>query len=335
MNVIFGDNAQGKSNLLEAISLITTGRSFRTQNYPELICDGKDFFYLEAELLSEGVTHTVKMHYDGKDKKLHLNANVYQNFTPLLGSFPSIFSHPSDLDLITSSPADRRRFLNLHLAQSSTTYVHYLSRFWRACKQRNFLLKAKNFDSIDCFESEMAHSAENLFLARQSFLDQFKEPLKKHSLELSSNQETIEIIFEPTYPTKAEEYAKHLKKMRAREKEIGATLHGPHRDDFKILINGKDAKIYASEGQKKTIATALRLSQWTHLKDSASPLFAIDDYEGMLDFTRQTHLNSFFLSMGQVFLTTPSNPKHLTLNEKDITIFQTKQGRLYLFRNYS
>lgn len=269
------------------------------------------------------------MHYDGKDKKLHLNANVYPNFTPLLGSFPSIFSHPADLDLIISSPADRRRFINLHLAQSSTTYVHYLSRFWRACKQRNYLLKTKNFDSMDCFESEMAQSAENIYLARLAFLDQFKEPLKKHSLHLTSNKESVELVFEPTYPTTAQEYAKHLKKMRSREKDIGATLHGPHRDDFTILINGKNAKIFASEGQKKTIATALRLSQWTHLKqDNLLPLFAIDDYEGMLDLERQTHLNHFLLSMGQVFLTTPTGLKHLIFDKQDVTILKTVQGRI-------
>ena len=315
LNVIFGDNAQGKTNLLEAISLISTGRSFRTQHLSELIQEGKPFFYLEAVVLSDLVEQTIKLSFDGKDKKLALNANEFATFTPLLGAFPSIFSIPSDLDLITDSPALRRRFLNLHLAQSDPMYVHYLARFWRACKQRNCLLKAKNFESLDCWEAEMVIAAQYLFHARKGFLQSLEEPLRIQSLRLTSNVEIVEIAFEPTYSPL--EYALQLKKMRNREKELGITLHGPHRDDFAISINGKSSRIYASEGQKKTIVTALRLSQWQHLTQKATslPLFAIDDYEGMLDQKRQTHLNTDLKSMGQVFLTTPNDPKNISCED--------------------
>jgi DNA replication and repair protein RecF len=304
INVICGDNARGKSNLLEAISLLSTGRSFRTQHLSELIQEGKKFFYLEATFVQAGVEQIIRMSFDGKEKKLQINSTEFTTFSPLLGLFPSIFSIPSDMDLITDSPGDRRRFLNLHLAQSDPMYVHYLARFWRACKQRNCLLKAKNLGALFCFETEMAQAAQYLFHARLNFLNQLKEPLSKQTI----SDESIVIDFKSNYPSSSEEYENHLKKMRMREQEIGSTLHGPHRDDFLILVNQKDAQTYASEGQKKTIVTALRLSQWKHLaeKNQTPPLFAIDDYEGMLDEKRQTQLKVTLHSMGQVFLTTPS-----------------------------
>lgn len=304
INVISGDNARGKTNLLEAISLLSTGRSFRTQYLSELIQEGKKFFYLEALFVQANVEQTVKLSFDGKEKKLQINATDFSTFVPLLGLFPSVFSIPSDMDLIHDSPATRRRFLNLHLAQSDPMYVHYLARFWRSCKQRNCLLKSKKLDTIFCWESEMAKAASYLSQARRTFLDQLKNPLQKQ--EISAN-ESITLDFESTYPELASDYEQHLKKMRARELEIGATLHGPHRDDFDIKVNQKSAQVYASEGQKKTIVTALRLSQWLHLQEKTknSPLFAIDDYEGMLDEKRQLQLKEILKSMGQVFVTTP------------------------------
>lgn len=311
LNVIYGDNAQGKTNLLEAISLISTGRSFRTQHLAELIQEGKTFFYLEAEIIRDKVLQTIKLSFDGKAKKIHLNASEFPTFTPLLGAFPSIFSLPNDIELITDSPMQRRRIINLHLAQSDPLYVHHLARFWRAMKQRNCLLKAKTMDTLDCWETEMAHSAQYIFEARKKLLEQLKEPLAIQSNQLSSNTEIIEIHFQPAYPSLAQDYEQQLKKMRKREKELGLTLQGPHRDDFTFMINAKSARTFASEGQKKTMITALRLSQWQHLanKSETIPLFAIDDYEGTLDTYRQKHLNTFLQSMGQVFLTTPAHPQ--------------------------
>lgn len=310
LNVIHGENAQGKTNLLEAISLISTGRSFRTQHLSELIQEGKNHFYLEAEIERDKVSQGIKLSYDGVNKRLHLNANEYPTFTPLLGAFPSILSAPDDIDLITHSPSHRRRFLNLHLAQSDPLYVHHLARFWRAMKQRNCLLKSKMIETLDCWESEMAHSAEYIYGARKQFLDQLKEPLQTQTKLLSSNSETIEIRFQPTYPQLAASYLVQLKKMRNREKELGATLLGPHRDDLTFQINGKSARTYASEGQKKTIVMALRFAQWEHLcqQMETAPFMAIDDFGGTLDLQRQKHASRFLLNAGQVFLTTPSLP---------------------------
>jgi DNA replication and repair protein RecF len=308
INVIMGHNAQGKTNLLEAISLISTGRSFRTEHLSELIQHGSSFFCLEAEIVRDQVLHTIKLIFDGKNKKLSIDANEFSSFAPLLGTFPSILSLPEDTDLITDSPSTRRRFLNLHLAQSNPLYLHHLSRFWRAMKQRNCLLKQKKEDSLDCWESEMAISAQYLFQSRTLFLQQLNDPFHRYSNTLSSRAESVSIRFQPTYPSLPESYAELLKKTRKQEFEVGYTLRGPHRDDLLFFINDQRAEQFASQGQKKTLAIALRFAQWSHLIEQHNCLafMAIDDVGSMLDLSRQEQLHIQLECMQQVFLTTPS-----------------------------
>ena len=307
-NTISGDNAQGKTNLLEAIALISTGRSFRTQHLSELIQSGGSFFYLEAEIMRDHISHIVKLSFDGQNRHLQLDANTFSTFQPLLGLLPSIVSAPDDTDLITGSPAVRRRFLNLHLAQSDSLYVHHLARYWRAMKQRNCLLRAKSLDAIECWEMEMAQSATYLAGARQMLLGDLAEPLQEQGHHLSADVESIALRFHSTYDPQPDAYLQQLQKGRAKEKELGWTLHGPHRDDFSFWIGMKPARLFASEGQKKTAVIALRLAEWERLaqKVGAPPLMAIDDFGGALDAKRQTLLYSSLQSMGQVFLTLPT-----------------------------
>lgn len=311
LNVIFGENAQGKTNLLEAISIVSTGRSFRTQHFSEIVKEGKKFFYIEAEILRDEVSHLVKISFEGNLKRLHLNASEFNTLIPLLGTFPSILSAPEDMDLVTDSPACRRRFLNLHLAQSDPLYVHHLTRFWRAMKQRNCLLKMKSLDTLDYWEKEMALSAEYIYRARKMFLGNIQGSFNEKTKMLTSNMEEVEIRFQPTYAPDSASYQELLKKMRNKEKDLGFTQYGPHRDDAQFLIQEKPAKTYASEGQKKTLVTALKIAEWEYLKEKTSilPFMAIDDFGGTLDGMRQASLSRYLLSLGQVFLTMPYRPE--------------------------
>ena len=162
LNILYGDNAQGKTNLLEAIYLFSTGRSFRTQHLSELVKSGESFFHLEAEIFRDNVLQKIQLTFDGQTKRLQMNANTYASFHPLLGILPSVLYAPNDTELIGGSPAERRRFINLHLAQSDPHYVHHLTRFWRAMKQRNCLLRGRDAQTIECWEIEMAQSASYL-----------------------------------------------------------------------------------------------------------------------------------------------------------------------------
>lgn len=307
LNVFFGDNAQGKTNILEAIYLIATGRSFRTQHLHELIRAGESFFFLEAEIVRDSVTQTVKISFDGQNRKLQMDANSYTSFHPLLGILPSVLYTPYDIELISGSPAERRRFLNLHLAQSDPLYVHHLTRFWRAMKQRNCLLRTKNKEGLDSWEAEMAHSADYIIKVRHEMVSELKEPLDKQSRQLSSGKEAHELHLQIS---QGKTYLQQLQKNRSREMELGLTLIGPHRDDLSLLIDNKPARLFASEGQKKTAIAALRLAEWERLckRVGAPALMGIDDLGLHLDETRQKLLRHSLDQLGQVFITTPHLP---------------------------
>ena len=323
LNVFFGDNAQGKTNLLEAIYLLATGQSFRTQSLSELVKEGETFFFLEAEMVRDGVSQTIKVSFDGQSRKLQLGANTYSSFHPLLGLLPSVLYTPYDIELISGSPAERRRFLNLHLAQSDPLYVHHFTRFWRAMKQRNCLLRNKSQDGIECWEVEMGASAEYIAKARQEMVQELRDPLEAQGKKLTSEQERHELHF---HLSQSKTYLHQLEKNRKREMELGLTLTGPHRDDLSLLIDGKPARLFASEGQKKTAIAALRLAEWERLcKRSGAPaLMGIDDLDLHLDCARQKLLRHCLSELGQVFITTPRAPqetgRHICIQNGSISV---------------
>lgn len=327
VNLFHGDNAQGKTNLLEAACLITTGRSFRTAHLNELIRVGESFFFLEGVVSKDGFDHTVQISFKDGVKKLTLDGNSYGSLQHLLGLLPSVLYLPSDSELVDGSPAIRRRFLNLHLAQGNPLYLHHLSRYWRAMKQRNALLRATDTLSLDCWELEMAESALYLKKAREGLIAAIQEPLRNKSFELSSGKEEHTILFVPSTPSSSEAYVAQLKKNRPREKQLGSTLTGPHRDDFSLWINGKESKGFCSEGQKKTSAFALKLAEWelfTHVAQ-APALLGIDDLGLHLDPTRLEYFSQTLSHLGQVFITSPNLNLNLP-NAKQILISNGQLG---------
>lgn len=305
INIIYGENAQGKTNLLEALFLFSIGRSFRTHHLHELIREQESFFFLEAEIVRENISHTIKLSCDGQNRHLQLDANTYSHFHPLLGLLPLVLYIPADEELISGSPAVRRRLLNFHLAQSDPLYVHHLRRYTRAKAQRNALLKAKTLTAIDCWEAEMATSAAYLLQKRNQLIEELKLPLEIQSQLLSQSKEIHEIRF---HPSTSPNYLQQLQKNRRKEKELGLTLTGPHRDDLSFWIDGKASRSFASEGQKKTATSALRLAEWHRLASTVGekPLFAIDDFGLPLDNMRQKLFRNCLKELGQVFITTPS-----------------------------
>lgn len=309
VNVICGDNAQGKTNLLEAIFLIATGKTFRAQKLQELIRDQETFFYLEAHIENEKISHEIKLSSDGIKRRLQIDANQYETFTPLLGGLPIVLYSPKDLELIGGAPELRRRFLNLHLSQSDPLYVHHLQRYFRALKQRNLLLKKRNSESaLACFEEEMAKSAAYLTQERGFFVEELKGLFAKESSEISSPMEIHEMRFHPSF---SPNYLETLQENRSREKELGFTLIGPHRDDLSFWIEQKSSKLFASEGQKKTAIAALHLAEWERMrrKTPEMPILAIDDLDLALDNTRQTLLRKKLKTLSQTFVTTPKAPQ--------------------------
>jgi DNA replication and repair protein RecF len=329
LNIFYGQNAQGKTNLLEAIYLVSTGRSFRAEQLADLISEGQTYFYLDALVEKENVKHRIQISFDGQTKKLLLDNNQYTTLQHLMGLLPSVLYTPADGELIEGAPALRRRFLNLHLGQSDPLYIHHLSRYWRAMKQRNALLKSKDVAGIDPFEEEMATSASYLFHKRRELIEHLSQSFAVCGTELSGKREAHEIRFLPSFPATANAYRAQLHKHRPRELQMAQTLTGPHRDDFYLLINTKPARGFASEGQKKTALAALKLAERRLLSATtgSQALLGIDDFGLHLDEQRHSLFQHQLRSLGQVFITAPDVPDGWNASEHP-QLFHISAGRI-------
>lgn len=305
VNLFFGENGQGKTNLLEAIYLLSIGRSFRTRRFSELIFSGASFFYIEAEFIREGVSHSVKIYYDEKSRKIQYNGTISSHFTSLLGTLPGVLISPDDHSIIIGAPAERRRFLDIYLSQSDPLYIQHLARYFGAMKQRNQLLKLKKTETLSAWEETMATSGSYLMSKRKGAVEIFKPLLDQFAETLSLGKDPLRLKYTPSSSADKSTFQKDLLKLRHKELLLGSTLIGPHRDDLDIILKEKKAKDFSSEGQKRTIMTAFRLAEWELLKEALAtpPLLAIDDFGIQLDPARQATLENHIQTVAQVFLT--------------------------------
>ncbi len=318
LNIICGQNASGKTNLLEAIHLISMGKSFKTLNLKDLIKHNENYFFLEAEIINKNISQIIKIYYNGITKKIIHNANSYPTFTSLLGILPVILHSPDDLNLIKGKPTLRRKFLNFYLAQEDPLYVHHYLRFTKALKQRNYLLKAQKTHLLKPFNIELAKSAAYLTIKRKAFLKNLQKPLNEIIKNLSDIINQLKIHYLSSIPDENDlektnlSYLKILEQNQKKDLDFKTTLLGPHRDDFSIQFSKKAAKNFASEGQKKIILYAIRFAQWQLLnsKHKQKPLFLIDDFDAHLDEKHKNNLKKAFKSFSQVFITMPKTTEY-------------------------
>jgi DNA replication and repair protein RecF len=313
INLIYGENAIGKTSILEALNLLSYGRSFKTQNLSELIKEKTSFFYIEAQILKDDIKQTIKIYYDQKTKKIEYNKKKYLSFNNLLGVIPLVIYLPTDSDIITSQPNIRRSFLNLHLAIKDPLYVHHLIRFTKALKQRNYLLKKRDEKSLFCFEDILSDSASYITYQRKLFLNELNEKLINNITYLSKNIHSLKIKYLPSIQdinsieSIRSFYNNLLKVNQKKELDLRCTLFGPHRDEILFFIDDKNAKQFASFGQKKAIISALKLTEFDILKSKidVNPIFAIDDFSVHLDHNHRNLLKNKVQNLSQVFITSP------------------------------
>lgn len=314
LNCISGANGSGKSNLLEAIHLLSTGKSFRTSRLQDLIAHDQKEFLLEAEFMKGEISQRLRLSFDrdGKRSILH-NETKYATFLPLLGILPCVLLSPEDIAIISGAPAERRRFLDLHCAQVDPLYLHHLGRYQRALKQRNFLLKSQEDRGLLPWEQLMAVSAAYLLEKRLEMLQALQTPSAELVLSLSKQKEPFAFSYQstlllPSTPLSPPFLAKQWEEARKKELYAGTTLLGPHRDDILFTLDGKEAKTYCSEGQKRGCIAALRLGEWQRLSAllDSPPIFGVDDFGVHLDEERSGTLKEHLKQMGQVFLTAPA-----------------------------
>ncbi len=318
-NVIFGDNAQGKTNLLEAISFLSAARSFRGARDGELIRAGAPFASLEAEVCSGDREYRLRAEFAaGQRKKLYAGGVRLRTAGDFAGRLRTVLFSPDDLNLVRGGASERRRFMNLAFSQLRPRYADSLARYGRLHEQKTRLLKDYREDPalgdlLEAYNTQLAETGAVLIRFRALFCREISRSAAAIHSDISGGRETLAVTYR-TVSTISDPLAseqelaaailEHMRTHRAAELASGQALSGPHKDDLELLIGGLPAKSYASQGQSRTAALALKLAERELLRSESGeePVLLLDDVLSELDGGRRSYiLNS--LGNGQVILT--------------------------------
>ena len=306
VNVIFGDNGQGKTNLLEAIWLMTGFRSFRRAEYAEMIMEGEGEANISASFISNEREQSGHLKLLTNRRLLTLNGFAQETPRRMLGVFPAVAFTPGTLALAQGGPGERRRFLDVALSMRTPAYAVRLSKYLKALAQRNALLRTtQNEDLLDTWDLSLAGEAAQIALARQRYLELLIPRAGEFYAGISAGRERLDASYHAagTKEITEEGYIAALGHSRARDMRLQTTHAGPHRDDLLLTLDGKSLRDYGSQGQQRTAALALKLAEAAVLYDTTAerPVALLDDVMSELDPRRQRDLLRY-LDGWQVFL---------------------------------
>lgn len=297
-NILYGDNAQGKTNVLEAIYVACTTKSHRGSKDREMIHFNRDESHIKLNLRKDNVPYRIDMHLKkNKTKGVAINGIPIRKASELFGIVNVVFFSPEDLNLIKNGPADRRRFIDLELCQLNKLYVHALVQYNRIIVQRNKLLKELMFkpeyeETLDVWDMQLIQYGKEVIRYREDFIEQLNSIIQEIHWNLSGKREKLSILYDPN--TKAENFEGTLKRSRNQDIRQKTTLTGPHRDDISFIVNQIDIRRYGSQGQQRTAALSLKLAEIELVKKIVNdyPILLLDDVLSELDGNRQNHLLS-------------------------------------------
>ena len=293
-NLLFGNNAQGKTNILEAIYICAAGRSHRGSKDKEEIKFGEDEAHIKININKNSINYRIDIHLKkNRPKGIAINGIPIKKTSELLGIFNVVFFSPEDLSIIKNGPSERRRFLDMELCQLNSLYVHSLICYNKILIQRNKLLKDFNFikeskETLDILDIQLIKYGKEIIRYREVFIDELKNIIKKISKDISG--EYININYEKNI--EIDKYEEKLKNKRNEELKLKMTLIGPHRDDISFCIDGVDIRRFGSQGQQRTAALSLKLSEIELVKEKVkdTPVLLLDDVLSELDKKRQSKL---------------------------------------------
>ncbi len=297
-NIIFGDNAQGKTNLLEACYVSATTRSHRGSRDNELISFGCDEAHIKTLVVKDERDTAIDIHLKaGKKKGIAVNHVPLKKAADLFGILNIILFSPEDLNIIKDGPAERRRFMDMELCQLDRVYLSDLTQYKKALNQRNALLKDlydnKNLlGTLDAWDLQLVRYGKAIIERRAKFIEDLSPIVADIHSDISGQREKPSVSYAPD--TSAEAFEERLFMARDRDIRMGATSAGPHRDDISFAIEGKDIRTFGSEGQKRTIALSLKLSEIRLVEQiiDDKPVLLLDDVLSELDRNRQNLLLS-------------------------------------------
>jgi DNA replication and repair protein RecF len=295
-NIFYGDNAQGKTNILEAVYVSGTTKSHRGTKDKDLIRFGIDESHIETVVEKNGIKYQIDMHLKKNSPKgIAINKIPIKKASELFGIINIVFFSPEDLNIIKNGPGERRRFIDLELSQLDKVYLSNLSNYNRIVNQRNHLLKDIGYDeaklqTLDIWDMQLILYGSKIIERRKTFIREINKIISGIHKKLTGNKETIQIIYEPSNGQSTLEQA--LNKNKQKDLKIKSTSVGPHRDDIAFMAGNIDIRKYGSQGQQRTAALSLKLAEIELVKQSINdtPVLLLDDVLSELDKHRQNYL---------------------------------------------
>lgn len=296
ITILYGDNAQGKTNILEAIYLSGTTKSHRGSKDKDIIKFGQEESHIRLNLTKHDVGHRIDMHLrKNKSKGVAVDGQSIKKSGELFGIIHIIFFSPEDLSIIKNAPSERRRFINLELCQLNKLYYHNYVNYNKALNQRNTLLKQISFqpsleETLDMWDDYLIEYGKGIIQEREKFIRQLNEIVKGIHSHLTGGKESIEIGYEKSVDI--EDYKSVMTTKRETDLKYQSTQAGPHRDDICFYINGIDVRKFGSQGQQRTAALSLKLAEIELVKSTIhdNPILLLDDVMSELDSNRKNYL---------------------------------------------
>ncbi|MCQ2451154.1 MAG: DNA replication/repair protein RecF [Clostridia bacterium] len=316
VNIICGENAQGKTNILEAIWLNTGAKSFRNNKDTVFVKFGEKKSVILVDYIFKGSKNNIKIEIEDNKKTVFLNNEKLSSSAKVAGNFNAVIFSPTDLSLIKDSPSVRRKFLDVSIGQLYPNYIEILNSYLKAIVQRNKIIKDYKYDKtldimLDVFEKEIAENGEKIIKYRKKYIEILEKYVPQIYFGISSGKEEIKT----NYIINCEKnLLEKLKESRNNDMLSGVTSIGPHRDDIDFLINGISARNFGSQGQQRSVALALKLAGAEVSKEITGeyPVCLLDDVLSELDPKRQNYILNHIKNW-QVFLTCcdPNNTNNL------------------------
>ena len=329
INIIYGDNAQGKTNILEAIFLCSMGKSFRTNKDKELIKINSDYAKINIEY--EKSDRDGKVEYIISDKKnISINGVKIKKLSELLGNINSIIFSPDDMEILKDGPQKRRKFLNMLISQLRPRYIFNINAYNKTLEQRNNYLRQIKLENkpenmLEIWDEKLANHAQIIYEFRKEFVDKLLNKIIDIHKNITDNSEVIDLKYISEFKDK-ESYKKKLIENRKNDIYRGYTTKGIHRDDLEVYLNGKNINLYGSQGQFRTAILSLKLSELYVIHDEIGeyPILLLDDFMSELDDKRRKKFVEN-ITDAQVILT---GTHKLVLENFKYNIYNVKDGQI-------
>ena len=339
LNIFIGDNAQGKTNLLEAMYLCAVGKSFRTNRDREMINVEKQQAYVQVKLKKKYGDVNIEIGLNINHKDVRVNKIRLTRIGELLGNLNIVLFSPEDLKLIKGGPGERRRFMDREISQIFTKYYYTLGQYNKILQHRNRLLKDNRKGNLDLevWNEQLAAAGAWIIFYRRNFIKKINLLAKLMHRKVTGSTETLEIIYDADVEIEKDDgidqiKGNMLKKLENSiniDKKRGLTTTGPHRDDIILMINEFDVKNYGSQGQQRTAVLSLKLAEIELIKGEVGeyPVLLLDDVMSELDLKRQKYLINNLKNI-QTFITTTMTSHVETTDPKDRVVFNISKGQV-------